>query len=81
MTTNDNKIYSLKKSINSRYDIIMLSNNSVSFPDYCSLQSFLSKPIGCYRYPSTITWHQAKRQRQAYGKKINNIKQLDNRRS
>jgi hypothetical protein len=47
----------------------MLNNTSMSFPNYSSLQSFLSKPKRGDRYPSTITWKQIKRQRREDGKK------------
>jgi hypothetical protein len=73
MMTSDSKMYTRKKSINitkyNQFDIIMLNNTSMSFPYDCSLQSFLSKPIKCDRYPSTITWKQIKRQRRESGKK------------
>jgi hypothetical protein len=73
MEINDRKMYSLKKSISTKdynqFDMIMLNNTSMSFPYDCSLQSFLSKPIKCDRYPSTITWKQIKRQRRESGKK------------
>jgi hypothetical protein len=74
MAINDRKMYSLKKSISTKdynqFDMIMLNNTSMSFPNYASLPSFLSKPIRLERYPSTITWKQIKRQRREYGKKI-----------
>jgi hypothetical protein len=44
----------------------MLNNSSISFPNYSSLQSFLSNPI---IYPSIITWKQIKRQHEEYGNK------------
>jgi hypothetical protein len=73
MVTSDSKIYTQKKSISSKeynqFDIIMLNNTSMSFPNYSSLQSFLSKPKRGDRYPSTITWKQIKRQRREDGKK------------
>jgi hypothetical protein len=71
MMTSDSKMYIRKKSINTReynqFDIIMLNNTSMSFPNYCSLQTFLSKPIRYDRYPSIITWKQINRQQREYG--------------
>jgi hypothetical protein len=38
-------------------------------PNYCSLQPYVWTPIRRDRSPSTITWHQIKRQQREYGKK------------
>jgi hypothetical protein len=47
----------------------MLNNTSIPSSNYCSLQPYVWIPIRRNRYPSTITWHQIKRQQQEYGKK------------
>ncbi len=49
----------------------MLNNTSIPSSNYCSLQPYVWIPIRRNRYPSTITWHQIKRQQQEYGKKRN----------
>ena len=49
-----------------------MNKNCMASSKYCPLQSFLWIPIRRDRHPSTITWHQIKRQRRACGK--NNIR-------
>ncbi len=41
--------------------------------NYCSLQPYIWIPIRRNPYPSTITWHQIKRQQREHGKKNREI--------
>ena len=40
----------------------MFNNSSTAIVNYCSLQPYVWVPIRRTRYPSTITWHEIKRQ-------------------